>query len=34
MKIFSSNKLKQYPIYIEEILIKELSDRGLIEKHP
>jgi hypothetical protein len=33
-EVFSSNKLKQYPIYIEEILIKELSDRGLIEKHP
>ena len=32
-EVFSANKLKSYPIYIEEVLIKELSDRGMIQKN-
>jgi len=31
-EVFSGSKLKSYPIYIEEVLFKELSDRGLIQK--
>jgi hypothetical protein len=31
--VFSRDNLTRYPIYIEEIMIKELSDRGIIQNN-